>query len=123
MKRRSAAESDHREPGEVAASLHRMDPSGVCHVLVNHLGDTDRGGAGVKSQRITHGSGDGLARQLGLEVNIGRPEGIGVQAPERKIGVGDGGIGSAAIISSRSRFAAGAVGADTNLTKGVNPSD
>ena len=119
----TSAEGDHRESGKVLTVLDRVDSRRVRHVLVDDLGDTDRCRLGIHFEGLTDGGLNCCGGLVRGKRYVCRPEGVGVQPPEREVGVSDGGFGSTEVIGGRAGFGSCAVRADSDLSQRVDAGD
>ena len=122
VERRGAAEGDQRTIGRVLAVLDRVYARGTRHRLVDDLGDAGRGALGIGLQR----AGQRLQRRLGL-VAVKRygaaREAPGIEASQRGVSVGDGGLGAAATVAGGAGHAAGRIGTDLDAAERVEAGD
>ena len=77
MERSATAEGDHGEGGYVLAVLHSVDPCCVGHVLVDHLGNSDRSGVGVHVQCLADHAIQGCPSRVVVQVDAGCTERVG----------------------------------------------
>ncbi|MNF83031.1 hypothetical protein D3C84_653440 [compost metagenome] len=123
MQRTAATEGNHGVVGNVFAALDSMDTTGVCHVLIDHLADTESCSVRPHSQRLTnhapHSAGGVVRGQT--QGTAGKV--VGIQAAKQQVGVGNGRFQTTTVIASRTWFGCGAVRADANLVHAVDASD
>ena len=95
-----AAEGDEVELAGVGAGEGEDASDGVAHVGVDDGHGGHRRLFCVEAQRLADG-GQGLPRPVEVEVEPSAPERGGVEATEHQVGVGHGGLGSAAPVAHR----------------------
>jgi hypothetical protein len=118
MERRAAAEGDHGELRDVATILDCMDARGIGHVLVHHLGDAEG--------RLVEHQAEGLQRRLrpvGVERDGPAREILGVEPPEREVGVRHRGRLAAAPVTGGAGFRPRRMRADAQPPHPVDPGD
>ena len=104
------AEAHERELGRVMAALLGDGADGAGHLLFGQRQHALGQRLGAEIQRLGHG-GHGALRRLGVQGQIPAQAGIGRQAAEQEVGVGDGGARTAAAVAGRARQGAGRIGA------------
>ena len=88
VQRRGAAERDHRPGGDVLPPLDGVDPGRVRHVLVDHLGDGERGERVGEIEGLADRAPDRPGRPLRGEPDRAPRELRRIDAPEDDVGVG-----------------------------------
>ena len=108
-------------PG-IDAALHGDHPQGMGHVLVGKthdaFGHRQRRHVQPCRQRV-HGA---AGRRL-VQPHAAAEEGIGTQAPQQQIGIGDRGPGTAAPVAGRPRIGAGRLGPHLQQAAGIHVGD
>ena len=123
MERPTATERDHRVASEIFAVLDGVHTGGVGHVLVDDLSHAAGSISGRQAESVTDRPHQRLSGKGGGEVDVLRPERVGVKPTELHVGVGDGRVETAAPIGRRPGLAAGRMGADADLAERIDRRD
>ena len=127
MQRPAAAVGEQREIARVESVLHRDLADGAGH---QHGGDGDDSVSGADqpflaavAERRSRLRGDGVARRFEPQGQLAAQEAVGVEPPEHKIRIGDGGLGAPALVAHRPGGRSGALGSDVEPFLAVQPRD
>ena len=107
MQRRGAAEGDQRALGGVLAVLDGMHAGGTRHGLVDDLGDAGRRALGVGLERTGRATAAPPRPCRGWSGMAPPAKRVGIEAAERGVGIGHGGLGAAAAVAGGAGHAAG----------------
>ena len=118
-----AAERQQREGREVDAALGREHKHFVGHAHVDDFAHARGGFHHAHAKRFGDLVVDGGARRGGVEFLRAAQEIIGIEIAAHDIGVGDGRVGSAASVAGGAGVGAGALRADGQETRAVDPRD
>jgi len=120
VQRRGAAKGDQGTLADRHPALDRVHAGGVGHVLVDDLGNTERGFRGGQPLGDARQGRAGARR---IERDPSSREALRVDLADDQIGVGHRRRATAAAIAGRAGLRSGAVGADGDAFEDVAPGD
>lgn len=100
-----------------------MHPRRIGHVFRHDFRDRQRREIGVQRQRPANLLRDRLSGQLGIKGDFTLREGGGIDNAEPHIGIGNGDLRAAQLVTYRAGLRAGAVGADLHPAQGIDAGD
>ena len=122
MNRPGAAKGEQRKPAMIDATIGGMGAHGGRHGFGNDAIDAAGGVGQIGAELVAQALDRGFGGRL-VELHAAAEEIVGIEQAQHDIGVGDGRLGAAAAIGSRTRRRAGAARADLKKAEIVDMGD
>ena len=123
VQRRGAAEGDQGATLGVLAKLDGVDAGGAGHRLLDHFRDREGGQRHGQLQRLADPRGERRSRLVLGQGQAAAGKSGGVDAPQRQIGVGNGGLRAAVAVAGGAGLGAGGIGADADPAQLIDARD
>src|SRR5438270_12574055 len=104
-------------------ALDRDDADAAGHVGIRDSQDAGSGGGDIEAERAGDARFDRACRRFGVEGQFAAEPGVGSEAAEHEIGIGNGRLAAAAAVAGRTGYRLGAARADPERAALVDPGD